>query len=486
VPSQQGGYPGIPAQPGGYPGAAQQAGSPGAAQQGGYPGAAQQGGYPGAPQQAGYPGAGQQGGYPGAGQQAGYPGAAQQGGYPGAAQQGGYAGAGQQPGAYPGAQPQYGYGQGQPGYPGGAAQYPNAPGYYSPTPPRKSRRGLIIGIVAAVVVLGGGGAALAALLGGGSVSPTTMALKSGQALASARGLGLNGNIGGESASLNVTRAGTVEGAYTQDGNQITRFTIGGVTYLKAPTAFWKTTAVGDQSAGQAGGNWAKAPASAVDMSFGSLTPGQVSHVLEHVGQHPQVVDTTLDGTKVIKLSAGGTTYYVASSSPYRLMRIDGVSGGKPYSFDVTALNSSTVGPIFTVLHADAQAVGSAVDPNAIILPVQKITFGSNCNAASSCTVSSKVTVTDPSSPKLLVKMTVDFSATKDGSAFATCDETTPATTLGTVAQSCGVGGTTWSHWFNSHKGNFNTWADAHFEAFVNSASDVSALQSELNQEQQGS
>jgi hypothetical protein len=397
-----------------------------------------------------------------------------------------YPGAQPPPGAYPSAAPPYPYpGQAQHGYPGAPGPYPNAAAYYPP-PPRKSRRGLIIGVVVgAVVVVAGAATGAALLLLGRSVSATTMALKSGQAVASATGLTLTGTVAGESASVTVTRAGTVEGSYSRGGNQVTRITIQGVTYLKAPAAFWTSTSVGQTSATQAGGNWAKAPAGAVNISFGSLTPAEVSRVLEHVGKNPRFVRTTLDGTQVIKLSARGATYYISTTSPYRLLRIDGVSGTKPYSFSVTALDAATIGPVFTILHADVQALQGAVDPEAIVLPLQKIRFGPDCSAASSCTVSSKVTVAAAAgSATVLVKMTVDFSGTKNGTPFATCTETTVATSLASASQSCGVGGSVWSGWFNSHTGNFTTWADAHFETMVNSASNIAALQTELNQEQQ--
>ena len=442
--------------------------------------------YPGAPPPY-QPAQPPPGAYPGAQPPAAappYPGAAPP--YPGApALPGAYAGAQPPAGAYPGVALPYPYpGQVQQGYPG-AWPYPNAAGYYPAAPPRKSRHGLIIGIVVgAVVVVAGAAAGAALLLLGRGVSPTTMALKSGQAVASATGLTLTGTIAGESATLTVTRAGTVEGSYSHGGNQVTRITIQGVTYLKAPTAFWTSTSVEQTSATQAGGNWAKAPADAVSMSFASLTPAQVSRVLEHVGKNPRLVRTTLDGTQVIRLSARGATYYISTTSPYRLLRIDGVSGTKPYSFGVTALDAATIGPVFTILHTDVQALQGAVDPEAIVLPLEKIRFGPDCSAASSCTVSGKVTVAAAAgSATVLVKMTVDFSGTKNGIPFATCTQTTVATSLASVSQSCGVGGSVWSGWFNSHTGNFTTWADAHFETMVNSASNIAALQTELNQEQ---
>jgi hypothetical protein len=241
--------------------------------------------------------------------------------------------------------------------------------------------------------------------------------------------------------------------------------------------------VGPTSATQAGGKWAKAPADAVNMSFDSLTPAQVSRVLEHVGKNPPVTRITLGGIQVIRLVVGTTTYYVATAGPYRLVRIDGVSNTKRYSFDVTELSAATIGPVFATLHADAQALQGAIDPQAIVLPLEKIKFGPDCNAAVSCHVSSRVSVTMPNAPKVIVTMTVDFSAVENGKAFATCTDRTPTTSFATVAQSCGVGGSTWSGWFNSHTGNFTTWAHARFQVTVNSASDIAAMQSGLNQEQ---
>ena len=80
-------------------------------------------------------------------------------------------------------------------------------------------------------------------------------------------------------------------------------------------------------------------------------------------------------------------------------------------------------------------------------------------------------------------MTVAFSGTKNGAAFAHCTDTVVVTTGGTVTPACGLHGPVWSGWVSSHTSNFFTWADAHFETTVNSASDIVTLQNELNQQQ---
>jgi hypothetical protein len=401
---------------------------------------------------------------------------------------------------YPAPPPQGGYPGGPPyphpvQYPDPAAEYPgtpsapgappNVPWPTAPTPRPGRRRGWLVAIAAVAVVAVAAAATAIAVLLTRSESPTTMALQSGRSIAPAAGLTLTGTINGAAASVTVTRAATVEGSYTQRGSLVNQIIINGVTYLKAPTAFWTAQGIAATPADQAGGNWAKAPASAVIMSFASLTPGRIAHALEHAGSHPRFTDTRYQGSSVMKLTMSGDSYYITTSSPNRLIRVAGVSGHVRYAFDVTPLTATTIGPVFTVLHGDVQDLLGAADPEALILPLEKIKFDANCNGTSSCTVADKVTVTDPSSPAVLLKMTVDFSGTKNGAAFATCTDTVPAdtATVATVSTSCGLSGQVWSGWINSHTSNFITWIAAHFEATVNSASDIAGLQNDLNREQ---
>jgi hypothetical protein len=453
-----GGGPGYPAGGPGYPGA--QPGYPGA--QPGYPGG--QPGYPGA--QPGYPGWGYPGGQqPGATATAPYPYAVP---HPGPAQPG-YPGA---PGGYPG---------GPPGYPGGGAGAAR-PGV--PVPRPKIPRGVMLAVTAVVAAVVAAAATGAFLLLGTGESSTAMALQSGQAIASASGLALTGNIAGQSADLTVTRAGAVEGNYTENGYAVTRLTLGGVTYLKAPASFWIAQSVDPVIAQQAAAGWAKAPASSV-LNFGSLTPGQLARTLEHVGTNPSVVDTTLGSTKVIRLTDNFVSYYITTSAPNRLLRVAGESGSTSYSFDVAPLNATAVGPVFAVLHSDVRGLRGAVDPAAVVGLLQKIHFHSDCNGPTSCTVSNRVSVTDPDSPTIMLKMTVDFSASNGGTTFARCSDTVPVAAGATATPTCHVGGSVWANWVNSHSSNFFTWAVAHFEATVNTTTDVAALQNELNQQQGG-
>jgi hypothetical protein len=346
--------------------------------------------------------------------------------------------------------------------------------------------GLIIGIPVATVIVVATVAAGTLLLLRKGESPTTMAMTSGRAMASAAGLSFSGTTAGGAASLAVTRADTVEGRYTQEGDRVGVVMINGVAYLKAPATFWVDEDIDPGPARLAAGRWAKAPPEDVNVDFAALTPGQISRTLEHVGRNPKV--TTLDNGKMIKLSEHGTSYYITTARPNRLVRLASGSGPTAYSLDVRPLSAATIGPIFTILHADVQQLQGAADPVAVVTPDPKIHFGSNCAGASSCTVSVKVTVTDSGTPVTLVAMTVGFSAAKNGKPFATCADTVAAATGGafpgpTLTPSCGLTGSVWSNWVNSHPSGFFTWATPYFQIKVNNARDIATLQRDLDRQQ---
>lgn len=364
---------------------------------------------------------------------------------------------------------------------------PAPPGYSPPAPPPAPgrRRRKVIGMAAVALVAVVVGAAIAVvLLHKNQETPTMMALQSGRALAPAAGLTLTGTMSGKAANVTVTRAGTVAGSYTQDLSRVSRVTVGGVTYLKAPSGFWDLE-FDPTIAQQTGGHWAKVSPDDVYMSFASFTPGQISRVLEHVGEHPSVVHTRFGGREAIKLTAQRVVYYITSSIPNRLLHIDGTSGNVSYSFDVTPLTATTIGPVFTILHGDVQAMQGTPEPEAIVDPQQKVQFHKDCNGNSSCTVSIKVAVTDPVSSQVTLTMTVNFSGTRNGHAFATCTDTLNVDTSAqaAVAPSCGLGSPAWARWVNSHNSDFNTWAAPRFKVTVNSAGDIATMQRELNNEQ---
>jgi hypothetical protein len=379
----------------------------------------------------------------------------------------------QQTQSYQAAQPQQGYGTGWP-----TAALP---------PQRKRNKGMLIGIIVVVAALAVGGVAAFVALRGGE-SPAQMAMQAGQAIAPARGVTVSGTYGQPTATLTITRAGTVEGTYSQGPFAVTRLTINGVTYLKAPAGFWNLqTDIPQGASSLAAGKWSKTPSADVT-DFSVLAPGAIANVLEHVGNQPHVVNTTLGGTSVIKLTAQDASYYITTSSPNRLLRIAGTINGTGYSFNVTPLTTQTIASAFTTMQSDVSSLQDAVDPEAQIDEDGNGQFGNNCNNDVACTVSVNVSVTDSGSSTVIVKMTANFSGTKNGTAFGSCNDTVPANTADssskvTVTASCTLQGQTWSGWFDSHTSNFTLWVATQSEPVVNSASDVAALQNDLKQEQ---
>jgi hypothetical protein len=349
------------------------------------------------------------------------------------------------------------------------------------------RRRLIIAGVTAAGVVAAAGVTAGLVLASRHEPPATMALQAGRAIARAAGLSLTGTTAGGGASLTITRAGTVAGSYTQNGYRVGIVMINGVAYLKAPAStFWEDEDVDPVNAGAAAGHWAKAAAVDVNVSFGALTTGQISRVLEHVGPRPAV--TTVDRGRMIKLARNGADYYITTATPNRLVRVAGGSSVTSYSFAVTALRAAAMRPVFAALHADVSQLLDAADPEAVLDPISNIHFGANCGGPTSCTVRTTVTVTDPVTPATLLKMIAYFSATKNGRPFATCTDEAWAATGGadngvSVTLSCGLGGSVWSRWVDSHSASFVTWADAGYETSVNSASDVAQLQDGLDRQQ---
>jgi hypothetical protein len=403
----------------------------------------------------------------------------------------------QQQGSWGTAAPGYGAApvrHGFPGAPPGAA-WPGAA-----VPQRKQRRGLLLGVVAVVAAVIAGGVTGTVLILSKGETPTAMAQQAGQAIGRAAGVTLSGSYNLTAASLTVTKAGAVVGTFSPQipDQPVTLLTISGQSYVKAPEAFWNLIPDTDPTAAkEANGRWAKIPPGNV-ASFASFMPSKISRVLEHVGNHPDVGYTTLGHTKVIKLEADGSFYYVTTSAPNRLLRIDsdGDVGPSTHSFDIMSLTAATIGPVFTLLHSDVQALQDAQDPTAYFTNGSQVNTASNCSSSNtSCTASVNVTVTDPDSGAVLVTMTVYFSGTENGASFGSCYGTAPANTDNSnagvaVVPTCTLSGQTWTGWLDSQEavsstGSVNYWVSATLGVEVNTAGDVAAMQNALDQQQRG-
>ena len=357
------------------------------------------------------------------------------------------------------------------------------PAAAGPTP-RRRRRGLLIGTAAGVVVIAAIAVAIVIPLTRGD-SPATMARQAGRAIGTADAISYAGTFAARPTHLSVTRAGTAEGTYTRLGVPVGRVTIGGTTYLKAPTAFWLEDEQDHLGLAQYLANrWVKAPDDAITMSVASLTPVRLGRVLTRVGPKPDATASTFHGTKVIVLVSDRVSYYITAARPHRLIHVAGISGFDSFSLDVTPLTAATVKPTFATLRADVQALAGAPDPNSFVnvLGDNKIV---DCTTLARCGVAGMMRVIysgrhDFATSPVMVKMTVAFSATKGSKTFTSCSVTVPVPSAATVRPVCEVHGSAWTHWVISQRGEF--WTNAVYDVEVNSASAIAALQSRLSQE----
>ncbi len=384
---------------------------------------------------------------------------------------------------------------GGPGGPGGPGPYGGPPpwgagppqpyGFGPPQQPKKKSGatvGIVVGALVVILLLV---VVVVSVTGSGDDPAKTSgktAAQAGQALGKASGLSYTGTYGGGPANFSVTKAGTARGTYSAHSTQVSRVDIGGTTYLKAGSGFWTAEGETSTSAGKADGKWAKAPANAVDLKLSDLSPSALATILGGAGNDPDAQKTSLSGTSVIKMTVRETTYYIAKSG-HRLVRIEGTAGADSYALNVTTLEPSAMGQVFTQLRTDVQALAGAYDPAITMIPVGKIEFGS-CTE-SGCTVHGKVMPSASGTSPGTIRVTMNARFWGSGATVSTCSGSGSGTPSQETTVSCRTSSSAWKKWYRSHKGRFTIHASSTFAATVNSSSDVSTLMGRLSQEQQG-
>jgi hypothetical protein len=308
------------------------------------------------------------------------------------------------------------------------------------------------------------------------------ASKAGQALGQAAGLTYSGTYGGNQATFSVTKAGTARGSYTSHGSPVSRVDIQDTTYVKAGSSYWTSQGQTSTGAGKAADKWAKSSDTASDLKLADLSPTKLAQTLEQAGNDPDAKKTPVNGTPAIKMTVSEMTYYISTSEPRRLLRIEGSVGSEAYSLDVTPLPASAMSPVFSQLRNDVQHLKDVFDPAITVMPMGRIKFGS-CTE-SGCTVHGDVlpSAIGSSAGTVQITMTVKFS--EDGPTVSTCSGSgsTPRSRQTTIT--CRASGGAWSSWYRSHNGGFTIHVSSTFNATVNSAGDVSSLLTKLTQEQQ--
>jgi hypothetical protein len=348
-----------------------------------------------------------------------------------------------------------------------------------PSSPKKRRAALII--VLAVCLLGAVIAMIGVTRGDPRKADAKAAREAGRNLTKTAVLTLSGTYGTRQATFTVTTGGTARGTYTAGGEQVSRIDVGSTTYLNARQRFW--TAHGESSAiaRKADGRWTQAPYGYAELGLVSLSPAHLGQNLLDPGNSPHAVKTSLDGVKAIRLTTAGLTYFVSTSEPHRVLRVQGRTVSDAFSFDTTPLSATAT--FFTGLRKDVQGLKDAYNPNVGFLPAGATPHFSGCGE-SGCTVSGKIQPDAAGgSGKIHVVTTVEFQGTTGG-VVSRCTDSAMATSKLLVKFSCRTSGSAWTSWYRSHNGRFTIRAIPMFEATVNSAQDISHLLLMLTQEQQ--
>jgi hypothetical protein len=170
----------------------------------------------------------------------------------------------------------------------------------------------------------------------------------------------------------VTSAGEATGALTTGGHRIELLVLQGVTYLRAPEAFW--TSGGGSSNGvtrRYAANWVRVPATVFGLDVGTvLAPGALARsqrpvlpgiAAGHVGDLPRA---TAGGVRTVRIDAQGTDYQVSADQPYRLLRLatPAVPRFAPGQHRVPAPPPARVAPGAAGPTAAVEAVATAVVP----------------------------------------------------------------------------------------------------------------------------
>jgi hypothetical protein len=342
------------------------------------------------------------------------------------------------------------------------------------------RRGIALagGLVAIILVV-----IAVAVATNDDLPPARAAHDAGRNLTRAAGLALNGTYAGGHAMFTVTRAGTARGAYTAGGERVGRIDVGGTTYLKAGSRFWRAGGRSSATAARADGAWTTVPNNGVGLGMSDLTPDRLGQDLREAGNDLRAERTTLNGVRVVRLTTAGLTYFLSRSDPPRVMRVQGGVVNGAFSFDVTPLPTEAMNTFFTMLRNDVGDLKDAYNPKVGFLSTAGRPRYSDCGP-SGCTVKGRI---EPDAAggtgAIHVVTTVDFRAAIGG-VVSRCRDSTMAMSKRPVAYSCRAHGPRWVSWYRSHRAGPVFRASPTFTATVNSAEDVARLLTLLAKEQQ--
>ncbi|MEU6041092.1 hypothetical protein ABZ801_37450 [Actinomadura sp. NPDC047616] len=288
-----------------------------------------------------------------------------------------------------------------------AAPQPEMPPEKAPEKKKSRTVRVVAGCVGAVVLLAGGATAFVLVSGDEESQKKSepkadapvagWAVRAGRDMRALPGVQYDGTLRGEAGQsarvrLKVTRSGAATGRLAVGGRQFDVVAVGGATYVKADTAFWRRYGADSTHPENYAGRWSKAPESMPGLDVADvLAPESIAKAVAKASGRASTED--VGGTPAYRVKTPKADYFISRSAPHRLLRVQVAGNGDP-ALTVTRL--AQMAPVFTELRPRVAALVGAPDPT-VRFRAGKLTFV-NCNEnVSGCTVSVPATMTVPES-----------------------------------------------------------------------------------------
>ncbi|WP_067489037.1 hypothetical protein [Actinomadura hibisca] len=319
----------------------------------------------------------------------------------------------------------------------------------------------------------------------GKPAPSAWAQEAGRQLTAKPGMRYDGTLtlNGKpvNATLQVTRNGVASGTLTAGALKADLVTAGGVTYVRAGTAFWRDHAGETGRADDYTGRWTKAPASLFGVDVRDLLgPKAIAAALLKAPAKPPAENVA--GTPAYRVKTPRADYLVTNAPPYRLLAVQTAGHGDP-RFGATEI--ADPGPLFAAVRPRVASLPGAVDPALRFAP-GKLTFV-NCNEnTSGCTVSVPASLTEPKgSAPAGARAVLRATVTSGAQVLGQCRGSGAVPANGQLVLRCTVVGGAWKRWMKralDSPGQHAYQASARVLGEAVSAADAARLLKDLDAE----
>lgn len=217
----------------------------------------------------------------------------------------------------------------------------------------------------------------------------------------------------------------------------------------------------------------------LDLDFkAELTPEALATKLRQAAlAKVKPVETTLQGTKVLKFTTISATLYISDSDDAKLLRYE--SGSPKVTVDVTAKSTSEASASISDLRGRIGELKDSFDGSARPTTVDWKKGG--CNGDSGCTVEAKIRPPFGAETPLTIDVRFSLTAgTMTGRDLGNCTTRITVSSSTPVWASCRVTSSAWSSWAKATGGTYYKHVD--YKVIGATDSDVQGLLSGLDSE----